>query len=248
MGEVYLARDTRLNRDVALKVLPGAALRPMLIGLRDSSVKRRCSPRSTILTSGRSTDSRTVEAYSPWCSSSSRGRRSPTASHRVRSRSTRRCQSRDKSPKPLEAAHEHGVVHRDLKPANIKLRPDGTVKVLDFGLAKALERGAAAAGSSSMPPAPRSPNATDVGVILGTPSYMSPEQARGKPVDRRTDIWAFGCVLYEMLTGRRPFEGEDTTEVLRAHHRARAGPRMCCRHRRPRLFCACCGAALKRTA
>ena len=117
----------------------------------------------------------------------------------------------------LEAAHEQGIIHRDLKPANIKLRPDGTVKVLDFGLAKALEptspRGIDATGSPTI----TSPALmTGLGVLLGTAAYMSPEQARGKAVDKRSDIWAFGCVLYEMLTGRRTFDGEDIVDTLGA--------------------------------
>jgi eukaryotic-like serine/threonine-protein kinase len=105
----------------------------------------------------------------------------------------------------LEAAHEHGIIHRDLKPANIKVRPDGTVKVLDFGLAKAL---ALADGRQhdgiANSPTITSPAMTMQGVILGTAAYMSPEQAKGKPVDKRADLWAFGCVLFEMLSGRRP--------------------------------------------
>jgi serine/threonine-protein kinase len=111
----------------------------------------------------------------------------------------------------LEAAHEKGIVHRDLKPGNIKIKPDGTVKVLDFGLAKVAE--AAAASSPEASPA-ISMAATQAGVILGTAAYMSPEQARGKPVDKRADIWAFGVVLYEMLTGQRLFKGDDLSETL----------------------------------
>ena len=118
----------------------------------------------------------------------------------------------------LEAAHEKGIVHRDLKPANVKLTPDGKVKVLDFGLAKAFTGDAAlrvVAGSLAVPD-PRAHRRPQAGVILGTAAYMSPEQARGRAVDKRADIWAFGVVLYEMLTARRPFGGETVTEMLAA--------------------------------
>ena len=134
----------------------------------------------------------------------------------------------------LEAAHEAGVIHRDLKPANIKVRKDGTVKVLDFGLARAqLEVSSDSAESPTLTAA-----ATASGVLLGTAAYMSPEQAKGRSVDKRTDVWAFGCVLYEMLTGRRAFAGESVPEtvaaVLTAHvnldalpnHLPRAGRRL----------------------
>jgi len=118
----------------------------------------------------------------------------------------------------LEAAHERGIIHRDLKPANIKLRPDGAVKVLDFGLAKAfVDPAAGLEGSAyllSQSPTMTSPAMTRLGVILGTAAYMAPEQARGRVVDKRSDIWAFGCVLYEMLTGAQTFRGDDTTEIL----------------------------------
>jgi serine/threonine protein kinase len=126
----------------------------------------------------------------------------------------------------LEAAHDQGIVHRDLKPANIKVRPDGTVKVLDFGLAKALapagsddpayvrRAGPLGPAGASQSPTITTPAMTQAGMILGTAAYMSPEQARGKPVDKRTDIWAFGCVLYEMLTGKRAFEAEDVSLTL----------------------------------
>ena len=118
----------------------------------------------------------------------------------------------------LEVAHEHGIIHRDLKPANIKVREDGTVKVLDFRLAKALA--GEVEGSTSAPAAlANSPTftspamMTEAGVILGTAPYMSPEQAKGRPAEKRSDIWAFGCVLYEMLAGRRAFEGEDVSDT-----------------------------------
>ncbi len=110
----------------------------------------------------------------------------------------------------LEAAHEKGVIHRDLKPANVKITPEGKVKVLDFGMAKAFR------DETSAPEASRPPTLTDQmtlpGVILGTAAYMSPEQAKGKAVDKRADIWAFGCILYECLTGKRAFCGETITE------------------------------------
>ena len=114
----------------------------------------------------------------------------------------------------LEAAHERGIVHRDLKPGNVKIRPDGTVKVLDFGLAKAIEPAAATADDATTARVP--PALTEAGVVMGTAAYMSPEQARGEPVDARVDIWAFGCVFYEMLTGRRAFEGANATQTLAA--------------------------------
>jgi eukaryotic-like serine/threonine-protein kinase len=111
----------------------------------------------------------------------------------------------------LEAAHERGIIHRDLKPANIKLRADGVLKVLDFGLAKAMEPTSAISAGTSMSPTITSPAMTQSGTILGSAAYMSPEQARGKTVDKRADVWAFGVVLFEMLTGKRAFPGEDIT-------------------------------------
>jgi len=118
----------------------------------------------------------------------------------------------------LEAAHEQGIIHRDLKPANIKVRADGTVKVLDFGLAKAMDQGPGigvqGSGSASMSPTITTPAMTQAGMILGTAAYMSPEQAKGRTVDKRTDIWAFGCVLYEMLTARRAFGGDDVQDAF----------------------------------
>ena len=114
----------------------------------------------------------------------------------------------------VEAAHEKGVIHRDLKPANVKVTPEGKVKILDFGLAKAFEEESPAADISQSPTLTE--EMTRAGVILGTAAYMSPEQARGEEVDKRTDIFAFGCVLYELLTGKRTFEGKTITETLGA--------------------------------
>jgi eukaryotic-like serine/threonine-protein kinase len=119
----------------------------------------------------------------------------------------------------VAVAHEHGLMHRDLKPANIKVRGDGTVKVLDFGLAKLVEAAPSTSSGRGTPSAAHSPAAvspvvTAIGVILGTAAYMSPEQARGLFTDKRTDVWAFGCVLFEMLTGKQAFNGEDTSDTL----------------------------------
>src|SRR5713101_7081957 len=114
----------------------------------------------------------------------------------------------------LEAAHEKSIIHRDLKPANVKLTPEGKVKVLDFGLAKAFAGDESGSDPSNSPTLSQA--ATMQGVILGTAAYMSPEQARGKTVDKRTDLWALGCVLYELLTGKQAFHGEDITEILAA--------------------------------
>ena len=117
----------------------------------------------------------------------------------------------------LEAAHEQGIIHRDLKPPNVKVRTDGTVKVLDFGLAKAFDLTAAGAVDMTAPPTATAPALmTGVGVILGTAAYMSPEQARGQAIDKRTDIWAFGCVLFEMITGRMVFRGATISDTIAA--------------------------------
>jgi eukaryotic-like serine/threonine-protein kinase len=210
MGEVYRATDTNLKREVALKVLPASLVTDpnrlarlqreaeLLAALNQQNVAHiygleRSDGRTALvmeLIEGLTLAERIAQGALP-----------PSEAINVALQIV----------SALEAAHERGIVHRDLKPQNIKLKSDGTVKVLDFGIAKALE---ARAISGPQPASLTSPSMTEAGVVLGTAAYMSPEQARGKPVDRRTDVWAFGCVLYEMLTGKRAFEGDDMTTTL----------------------------------
>jgi len=218
MGEVYRAKDVRLNRQVAIKVLPAAVS-------SDSDRLARFEREAQVLAAlnhpniagiygvedSGGTPALVMELVE-----------GPTLADRI---------ARARLPvdealaitrqlaEAIDAAHEQGIVHRDLKPANIKLRPDGTVKVLDFGLAKALEpvTGAASATAFADSPTIMSPAlVTGSGVLLGTAAYMAPEQARGKSVDKRADIWAFGCVVYEMVVGRRAFEGDDVAQVFAA--------------------------------
>ena len=215
MGEVYRARDPKLNRDVAIKVLPAlfandperlsrfrreaqmlAALNHPNIahihGLEDSDG----IPALVMeLVEGPTIAERMVQGPIPL----------PEALLMAK-----------QIAEALAAAHEQGIIHRDLKPANVKVREDGTVKVLDFGLAKlvAPEPSGIGAGPVTESPTVTSPAATLAGVILGTAAYMSPEQAKGRAADKRSDVWAFGAVLYEMLTGQRPFAGEDISDTL----------------------------------
>ena len=215
MGEVYRAADTTLGRDVALKVLPDALARDpdrlarferearMLAALNHPHIAHiygfeRAGDSGALvleLVEGPTLAERIAQGALP-----------------VEETLTIAGQIAD----ALESAHAQGIVHRDLKPANIKVTPEGTVKVLDFGLAKVTQASGSGTGVSGATAAPTitTPAMTAIGMILGTAAYMSPEQAKGREADERSDVWGFGCVLYEMLTGRRAFDGEDTSDTL----------------------------------
>src|SRR5271169_3871314 len=213
MGEVYQAHDTKLGRDVAIKVLPPAfAHDPDRLSRFQREAKMLASLNhpniATIhgLEQSGGTSFLVMELVS-----------GETLAEHVKAGPLpieEALKIAVQIAEALEAAHEKNIIHRDLKPANVKVTPEGKVKVLDFGLAKAFEGDAANDDLSNSPTL--SAAATMQGVILGTAAYMSPEQARGKSVDKRTDIWAFGCVLYELLTGKQAFHGEDVTEILAA--------------------------------
>jgi serine/threonine-protein kinase len=210
MGEVYRARDTNLNRDVAVKMLPET------FASDASRVARFEQEAKTLATLNHPNIAHVygLERSGGKTAIVMELVEGPTLADRIAEGALPADEAMSIAMQiadALEAAHERGVVHRDLKPANVKVRPDGTVKVLDFGIAKAFEPLLATSGGQS--PIMTTP-VTQAGVILGTAAYMSPEQARGRPIDKRTDIWAFGCVLYEMLTGQLAFGGEDVAETL----------------------------------
>ena len=216
MGDVYQARDTTLGRSVAIKVLPEPfAADPERLARFEREAKLLAALNhpniAAIYGLERSGATRyLVMELVPGETLSDRiAREGPVPVEEALAIARQIAEA-------LAAAHdsEMGIVHRDLKPANVKVTPEGRVKVLDFGLAKAFAGETASANISNSPTL--SAMATMQGVIMGTAGYMSPEQARGKPVDKRTDIWAFGCVLYEMLTGRQAFRGEDLTEIIAA--------------------------------
>jgi Tol biopolymer transport system component len=218
MGEVYQAHDTKLGRDVAIKVLPEAfAHDPERLSRFQREAKMLAALNHPNIATIYGLEQSTGTSYLVMELVSGE-----TLAERVKREGALPIEEAraicKQIAEALEAAHEKGIIHRDLKPANIKVTADGTVKVLDFGLAKALLDEPTAADPSNSPTL--SMNATVAGVILGTAAYMSPEQANGKQVDKRTDIWAFGCVLYELLTGKQTFYGEDVTDILAAVVRA----------------------------
>jgi eukaryotic-like serine/threonine-protein kinase len=211
-GEVYRARDTRLDRDVAIKILADAvAADPERVARfqREAKVLASLNHPHIAAIYGLE-DAEGVKALvMELVDGEDLARRLARGAIPVDEALPIAKQIAD----ALEAAHEQGIIHRDLKPANITLRLDGTVKVLDFGLAKALEPVLTSADVAQSPTI-TTPAMTRIGVILGTAAYMSPEQARGAVVDKRSDIWAFGCVLYEMLTGQRAYGGKDVADTL----------------------------------
>src|SRR5215472_4612566 len=211
MGEVYRARDKRLGRDVALKVLPEAFARDaerMVRFEREAKVLASLNHPNIAVLYGLEESNATRALVMELVEGpmlAERIKQGPMAIEEALPIAKQMTEA-------LEYAHERGIIHRDLKPSNVKLTADGQVKLLDFGLAKALE------GEKTEEDLQTSPTlsaaATRAGVMLGTAAYMAPEQARGKRVDRRADIWAFGCVLYEMLTGRSAFSGETISDIL----------------------------------
>ena len=230
MGQVYRARDTKLNRDVALKVLPESFA-------HDPDRLARFQREAQVLASLNHPNIAHVHGLED-----SGGVRA-LVMELVEGEDLAERLARGAIPlddtlpiakqiaEALEAAHERGIIHRDLKPANVKVRPDGTVKVLDFGLAKVWESPSSEQIDPSDSPTLTSPAMTRSGVILGTAAYMSPEQARGAAVDRRTDVWAFGCVLFEMLSGRSAFGSAGTvSDAIAAVLKASPTGRCCLEH------------------
>jgi len=226
MGEVYRGRDVRLNRDVALKVLPGEFT-------RDPDRLARFAREAQLLASLNHPNIGAIYGLEEWSDAVTSSSalvlelvEGPSLADRIAAGPIPIDEAvpiARQIAEALEAAHDQGIVHRDLKPANIKLRADGRVKVLDFGLAKltTAREAQSSSGSDGLVQSPTflptmSPLLTGVGIVLGTAAYMSPEQAKGRAADKRSDIWAFGGVLFEMITGRRPFDADDVPGVIAA--------------------------------
>src|SRR6187401_682275 len=216
MGQVYRATDTKLKRQVAIKVLPPAVAADadrLARFQREAEVLASLNHPNIAAIYGLEESGETTALVMELVEGDDLSQRIARGAIPLDEALPIARQIAD----ALEAAHEQGIIHRDLKPANVKVRADGTVKVLDFGLAKALDAHASGATADAMSsPTITSPAMTEAGMILGTAAYMSPEQARGKSVDKRADIWAFGVVLYEMLTGERLFAGDSVPETLAA--------------------------------
>src|SRR5215467_2487397 len=213
MGEVYRARDLKLKREVAIKILPTEFA-------EDTDRVSRFQREAELLASLNHPNIAAI--YDLEEANATRFLvleliEGETLAERIHQGPIPLEDSLDIAKRiceALEAAHEKGIVHRDLKPANVKVTPDGKVKVLDFGLAKAVESTSNNTALSNSPTLVNSLGATNAGMIIGTAAYMSPEQTKGKPVDRRADIWAFGVLLHEMLTGEQAFCGETVSDIL----------------------------------
>jgi len=209
---VWRATDTMLGRQVAIKILPDAFA-------RDPERVARFEREARILASLNHTNIATIhglEKTDAHCALVMELVEGPTLADRIKDGPIPVADAlviASEIAEALEAAHEQGIIHRDLKPANVKVRPDGTVKVLDFRLAKAMAPAGSAVGAT-MSPTITTPAMTQMGLILGTAAYMSPEQAKGHEADKRSDVWAFGATLFEMLAGKRAFDGEDVSDTL----------------------------------
>ena len=215
MGEVWRARDTKLDREVALKVLPEAFT-------SDPNRLARFEREAKVLASLNYPNIGHIYGFEEDEAEGTRALvlelvEGPTLADRIKEGPIPIDEAlpiAKQIAEALEAAHEQGIIHRDLKPANVKVKADGTVKVLDFGLAKAFQPEASGASASESPTISLTAAATQMGMVIGTAAYMSPEQAKGLAIDKRADVWAFGVVLYEMLTGEKPFAGDSVTETL----------------------------------